>query len=107
VVFAICATTAIGIYLFVIWKQDSARFWKTKKLIILWTGTFVVVALCLFPPWVANDKFVGHAYLFSDGNSYKSHIDLVRLIIQCAIVGLITGVLLYTLNVKKAEDGGK
>jgi len=86
--FALFATTASGIYLFtfrfIICRQDFV----TKKLIILWAGTFVIVALCL-------------------GTLYTRYMDLARLIIQCAIVGLITGVLLYTLNAKKAEGGGK
>lgn len=67
--------------------------------------------MCLFPPWVAENKIQGYAYLFSGypiiGFSYEAHIDLVRLIIQCAIVGLITGALLYTLKDKKAERAEK
>jgi hypothetical protein len=75
--------------------------------VILWIGISLIVLMCLFPPWGRGGEFDGYAYLFSGGNSYKTHIDLVRLIIQCIIVGLITGGLLYTLNVKKADDGGK
>ncbi len=78
--------------------------------VILWTGIFVIVAMCLFPPWADKGRMVGYAYLFSDGNfqqfrrgDIRAHIDLVRLLIQCAIVGLITGGLLYTLKDKKAE----
>jgi hypothetical protein len=80
--FALFATTASGIYLFIIRRQDLAQLWKIKKLIILWTGTFVIVALCLITLYNTHD--------------YMDY--LVRLIIQCAIAGLITGVLLYTLK---------
>jgi hypothetical protein len=90
-----------------------SQLWKSKKR-ILWAGTFVIVAMCLFPPWVDEGSIVGYAFLFSDGifgqsrwDDVHAHIDLVRLIIQCVIVGLITGALLYTLNSKKAEGGGK
>ena len=57
-----------------------------------------------------------YAFLLSNGilvllhNGYviaPAHIDFVRLIIQCVIVGLITRALLYTLKDKKAEGGGK
>lgn len=41
-------------------------------------------------------------------NSYDVvKIDTTRLIIQCVIVCLITGALLFTLKDKKAEGGGK
>jgi len=127
VLLALFATTASGIHLFVIrfviWRQALAQLWKIKKLTILWAGTFVIVDMCLFPPFVSNSGSEyygrGYAYLFSDRisvvepkswpSSYTSyisvraHIDFVRLIIQCAIVGLITGVLLYTLKDKKDE----
>jgi hypothetical protein len=82
--------------------------------LILWAGIFVIVAMCLFPPWAAEGgQIAGYAFLYSDGtfqptyHTIYAHIDLVRLVIQCAIVGLITGALLYTLNDKKAEGGGK
>lgn len=103
-VFALFATTTSGIYLFLIRRQDLVQLWKSKKR-ILWAGTFVIVVMCLFPPWVFNGgQIAGHAYLFSDSNElHHAHIDLVRLIIQCAIVGLITGALLYTLNDKKQK----
>lgn len=90
---------------------------KIKKLIILWAGIFIIVAMCLFPPFVTKDGTVGYAQLFSrqisiayssyDTKEVDAHIDIARLIIQCAIVGLITGALLYTLKDKKAEGGGK
>ena len=72
------------------------------KKIVLWVGTVIIVLMCFFPPWVMiyDDYFVGYAFLFYGGN--KTHIDLVRLIVQCAIVGLITGVSFYTLNNKKS-----
>lgn len=77
--------------------------------VVLWTGTFIIVIMCLFPPWVDEGRIAGYHFLFSDGNFYQgyqhffgAHIYFTRLIIQCAIVGLITGALLYTLNSKKA-----
>ncbi len=109
-------------------KSDWPRCFKVvaalqnnKKKSAAWAGTFVIVVMCLFPPFISNSYsdegsfFRGYAYLFSAGRifvrSYNvyipAHIDFVRLIIQCAIVGLITGVLLYTLNDKKAEGSGK
>jgi len=80
--------------------------------VILWIGILLIVLMCLFPPWIWYDRIVGYAFLFSDrtvGNEiYRSaHIYFVRLLIQCAIVGLITGGLVYTLKDKKAEGGGK
>jgi hypothetical protein len=126
---ALFAPTVSGIYLFIvrsaIWRQFFIRLWKAKRLTILWTGIFIIVVMCLFPPFVSNSDSErhckGYAFLFSDiisvldhegvfGNTYESvpaHIDLVRLIIQCAIVGLITGALLYTLDNKKSETGEK
>jgi magnesium-transporting ATPase (P-type) len=114
---ALFATTASGIYLFiirfVIWRQDFVQLWKIKKLIILWAGTFVIVAMCLFPPWVATNypwvtkgRPVVYASLFSN-ESHLVHIDFIRLIIQCTIVALITGGLVYTLQDKKTEGDGK
>jgi hypothetical protein len=92
-------------------------YMNRKKLIILWSGIFVIVAMCLFPPFVAKDGTVGYAQLFSreisiayssyDTREVDAHIDVVRLIIQCVIVGLITGALLYTLKDKKNEGSGK
>jgi hypothetical protein len=112
---ALFAPTVSGIYLFivqsVICRQCLVRLWKVKKLTILWTGIFVIVAMCLFPPWVDKyGKIAGYAFLFSDGGypfSKKAHIDFVRLIIQCVIAGVIAGALLYTLNDKKAQRDGK
>jgi predicted nucleic acid-binding Zn ribbon protein len=82
------------------------------KVIILWAGTFAIIAMCFFPPWSEDGTFVGYAYMFSDGIFHKyfdfhAHIDIVRLIIQIIIAGLITGVLFYTLSNKKATEGGK
>jgi hypothetical protein len=91
--FALFATTASGISLYEGRRQGLVQLWKIKKLIILWAGTFVIVAMCLFPP-------MGYAFLFSDYGD--AHIDSIRLIIQCGIVGLITGTLLYTLKDKKS-----
>jgi hypothetical protein len=108
--------------------------------VILWIGITIIVAMCLFPPWVTKDKAgtVVYACLFSNeldrwsyswrGSYYPppayqqflwrmfsrkpsgfplGHIDLVRLIIQCGIVSLITGGLLYTLKDKKTKGSGK
>lgn len=66
--------------------------------VILWIGILLIVLMCLFPPWVYQGEFAGYAYLFSN---WLGSLDLVRLIIQCAIVGLITGALLYTLKDEK------
>jgi len=104
--------------------------------VILWIGITIIVAMCLFPPFVSDSKTGhrrGYANLFSDGISFvdrpvehfknpitgkmfadrphygfvEAHIDFIRLIIQCAIVGLITGGLVYTLKDKKTEGSGK
>lgn len=104
---------------------------KRKKLIILWSGTIIIVIMCFFPPFISNSKIKGdyrmpdkyktrYTFLFSneipirermnyeDYDDYRrnafvpAHIDFVRLIIQCAIVGLITGVLLFTLGNSKS-----
>ena len=91
--------------------------------------------MCLFPPFISDKSYrttdyygsyhtyrTGYAHLFfnkvsredrenyDDYDEYRedfvpAHIDSVRLVIQCAIVGLITGALFYTLNSKKAERG--
>ena len=89
-------------------KTQFVALYRPK--VILWTGIFIIVVMCLFPPWVLyGSQFVGYVFLFSNGRTlpYAAHIDLVRLILQCAIVGLITGALLYTLNSKKAEGDKK
>jgi hypothetical protein len=121
-VLAVFVTTSSGIYLFVIQfavcRQGLARLWKVKKLTVLWIGITIIVLMCLFPPWGRGGRFFGYAFLFTGrfntGMGSRAtrgrewgEIDLVRLIIQCVIVGLITGALLYTLNSKKSEDGGK
>ena len=99
-----------------------AHLLKRKEIIILWTGVFIIVVMCLFPPRIYGRKMVGYAFLFSDtisvfdqksfdgSNMYKTvnaNIDLVHLIIQCVIVALITGALFYTLKDKKSEGSGK
>ncbi len=104
-------TAASGIYL--AWVNIGFRMawlWKLKKLPVLWTSILIIVAMCLFPPWVRRGEIASHAhFLFSSGvGNYKSciyhaHVDLVRLVIQCVMVVLITGALFYTLNIKKAE----
>jgi hypothetical protein len=81
----------------------------SKKLIVLWSGTLLIILMCLFPPWAYDGKLAGYAFCFSDGigtYSHYGHIDLARLIIQCVVVGLLTGALYYTLNSKKLEDNG-
>jgi hypothetical protein len=126
--FSACfATTASGIYLFlfryVIWRKDLAQLCKRKNLVILWTGVLLIILMCLFPPFVSDSSTGyrhGYSYFFSntisvadyksfDGSyiykSLKAHIDFVRLVIPCAIVGLITVALLYTLKDKKAKEG--
>jgi hypothetical protein len=65
-------------------------------------------------------RFLGYAYLFSDQvtiermfhdygarGDYRARIDLIRLVVQCAIVALITGGLLYTLKDKRTETSEK
>ncbi len=73
----------------------------------MWVGIAIVVLMCLFPPWMGKSKFEGYALLFSGpssdslGGGYRGvqpRIDFTRIIMQCAIVCLITGALLYTLN---------
>ncbi len=90
VISALFAPTVSWIYLlssrFAIWRQ----LYKIKKLIVLWVGIFVIVAMCL-------EKLYTRPRM-----DYS-----VRLIIQCVIVGLITVALLYTLNDKKDKEGGK
>jgi hypothetical protein len=100
----------IGIIWLLIRKRKIIKLFIKKLFIalyrpkiILWIGILLIVLMCLFPPWVwERGHFAGHAYLFSEGWTLRNaHIDLVRLIIQCVIVGLITGTLLYTLKDKK------
>ena len=108
-------------------KSDWPRCFKVvtaiqnnKKKSAAWAGTFVIVAMCIFPPWVPDNIVeVGgerrYDFLFSNGIFIEAypfaivycHIDTVRLVIQCVIVSLITGALLYNLKDKKAEGGGK
>jgi len=105
--------------------------------VILWIGIVIIVLMCLFPPFITDSKISsnyddrdgrhkrGYTYLFSNEiptcnrKDYRyyddwrrsafvpAHIDFVRLIIQCGIIGLITGGLLYSLKDKKAEGSGK
>ena len=86
-------------------------------MIVLWIGIGVIVLMCLFPPWMElgeSEEFLGDAFLFKGplngtGGYLKQspRIDSTRLMIRCAIVGLITVALLYTLKNKKSETGGK
>jgi hypothetical protein len=91
-----------------------------KQLAVMWVGIGIIVLMCLFPPWITNGGIVDYVCLFSNGtisiigpnypqtyNYMTAHIDSIRLIIQCAIVGLITGSLLYTLKNKKNKDEQK
>lgn len=133
-----------------------------KKLIILWSGIFVVMTMCLIPPWVQYETIsekpdetgqvrhhryasnLGYHFIleppiggglwnlklvdYNDTNLDKNFvekynrerlmeefrtsydivkIDITRLIIQCLIVCLIIGGLLYTLKDRKNETGGK
>jgi len=114
-IFALFATTASGIILY---YEDGrnvlVQLWKIKKQPILWIGIVVILAMCLFPPFISEQgESMGYAYLFSDiilGESphqSHAHIDFAGFIIQCAIVGLITGALLYTLKDKKTETARK
>ena len=98
-------------------KTLFSALYRPKR--VLWIGITIIVLMCLFPPWAGGDgRILGHAFLVSDGYFHqpgyadwvpkvRGEIDLVRLVIQCVIVGLITGALLYTLNSKKSEGDGK
>jgi hypothetical protein len=110
---ALFATTISGIILY---YEDSrqvlVRLWKVKRLTILWIGIVIIAAMCLFPPFVTIAGTVGYNHLFSNevylwDGSHPAHIDFVRLLIQCAIVSLITAILFCTIKDKKTETGVK
>lgn len=117
---AVFISTVSGIYLFLFssefWKHDFALLFRVKSQIaILWIGILLIVFMCLFPPFVSSSSTGyehGYAFLLSDTISVddgwrekeiKAHIDLERLIVQCAIVSIITGGLFYTLKYKKKD----
>jgi len=83
-----------------------------RSQVILWIGILLIVLICLFPPWLqpyphANgSNFMGYYFLmFPPDDGYQ--LDFGRLGLQCGIVAIITGGLLYTLKDKKTETGGK
>lgn len=85
-----------------------------KKHKIIWIGIAVVVLMCIFPPWIRVIELegsrayhsIGYHFLLAPPKSkgIESYsIDLGRLIIQCVIVSLITGGLLYTLRTEQSN----
>jgi len=67
------------------------------KKAIVWAGVVSIVLMCFFPPWTSNSGkyFEYHCILSASG---YSHIDVARLIIQCVIIGLLTGCIFWTVG---------
>jgi len=75
------------------WGKNALLWGKrqTNRVIVVWVGIGLIVFRCLFPPWTEH-----------------SRIDLPRLAIQCSIVALIVGALLYTFTAKpNHKDNGQ
>lgn len=62
--------------------------------IIIWIGILLIVLMCLFPP-------SGYSFLFSEYRSVV--IDVVQLGLQCGLVALVIGGLIYTFRGKKRD----
>jgi hypothetical protein len=62
--------------------------------IIIWIGILLIVLMCLFPP-------SGYSFLFSEYRSVV--IDVVQLGLQCGLVALVIGGLIYTFRGEKRD----
>jgi len=87
-----------------------------KQEVVLWIGTAIFVLMSLFPPWLYTydalvyglhtQKPIGYFWLFSkpqpsDSNYAGVSIDCSRLLIQWAIVVVVTVGLIYIFKDKK------
>ena len=78
---------------------------------ILWLAIMAIVLMCLYPPWmlVAGHNNVkvtaplGYSYLWRPPES-DGAIDFSRLLLQCFIVALPAGCLLYMVKVSRNRD---
>ncbi|HUT59840.1 MAG TPA: hypothetical protein VNA25_18490 [Phycisphaerae bacterium] len=90
-----------------------------RQLFVLWIAVLAVAAMCAFPPWTIDDGGIrrlddGYHFLLRppkqktqlapDGTTYtymvSSRIDSSRLLVQCAIVGVIAAGLIASLRSK-------
>jgi hypothetical protein len=68
---------------------------------VLWAGVGIIIVMCLFPPWTTMRDHLSDGYHCLLYESRGSTIDTTRLILQCAIVALLTGCLLWTVGKSK------
>ncbi|MBA7650477.1 hypothetical protein ES703_58283 [subsurface metagenome] len=91
-----------------------------KQKIVLWIGIAIIVIMGLFPPWimpitrrygmgntVKYRKYYGYDFIWAQPESSLVSIDFHRLGLQWAIVGVITGGLIYSFKDKKPKDEQK
>jgi len=77
---------------------------NNEQIICLWAGIVGAVASGIFPPWTAGGCFAGYRYLWwqplegAPKIEPPLRIDLVRLVIQWAMVAAVTVGLILTFS---------
>ena len=76
------------------------------QLWVMWLGILSIVFMCLVPPWVLtielNSYALGYDVLWRDlVTDTGLRMNGGQLLIQCVIVGLLTGAVILTLGRKR------
>jgi hypothetical protein len=73
---------------------------RPRQTAVIWAGTLLVVGIALYPPWVCVGArgaglVAGYHWFFSppEGNCLAANLDFPRLLIQWAVVGVLSAVL--------------
>jgi len=73
----------------------------------------VIVLMCIYPPWAVNttrgNYHVGYALVFLPPTE-RASVDLIRLIVQCAVVVTIATLVIYMVDItdqkKRRRESG-
>jgi len=83
---------------------EPRGFLGTGQKVVLWAGILLLVAAGLFPPWRSGApggrRGLGYAFLL-DPPAADAEIDLLRLLVPCALLAVVTAGLMVTLKGRK------